>query len=76
MMDRYKSLSEMDRKRLEMDEDRLLATLMHNMTAFMVATMLMHTPLTFSLDNVRRTSEGYSTEDTSSAGQKSCGSRA
>lgn len=32
MMERYASLSEADRKRLEMDEDRLLTCLLHNMT--------------------------------------------
>lgn len=68
MMDRYKSLSETDRKRLEMDEDRLLATLMHNMTAFMVATVLMYAGLTSLLGYVRRASKSYSTEDTSLAG--------
>uniref|UniRef100_UPI003590007C MAP kinase-activating death domain protein isoform X2 n=2 Tax=Myxine glutinosa TaxID=7769 RepID=UPI003590007C len=36
MMDRYQSLGENERRRLENDEDRLLATLLHNMTAFMV----------------------------------------
>lgn len=32
----YNSLSEADRKRLELDEDRLLSTLLHNMTAVML----------------------------------------
>lgn len=36
MLERYKMFSEMDRKRLEHEEDRLLSTLMYNMTAFMV----------------------------------------
>ncbi|XP_061466953.1 MAP kinase-activating death domain protein isoform X11 [Rhineura floridana] len=36
MIDRYFSLGEHDRKRLEDDEDRLLATLLHNMIAFML----------------------------------------
>uniref|UniRef100_A0A8C4R6A6 MAP kinase-activating death domain protein n=1 Tax=Eptatretus burgeri TaxID=7764 RepID=A0A8C4R6A6_EPTBU len=36
MIDRYHSLGENERRRLENDEDRLLATLLHNMTAFMV----------------------------------------
>lgn len=36
MMDRYSSLSDVERKRLELDEDRLLSTLLHNLTAFMV----------------------------------------
>lgn len=40
MMDRYAGLSEVDRKRLEMDEDRLLATLLHNLTSFMLMTGL------------------------------------
>ena len=33
MIDRYSQLSEADRKRLELEEDRILATLLHNMTA-------------------------------------------
>lgn len=33
---RYLSLGEHDRKRLEDDEDRLLATLLHNMIAYML----------------------------------------
>lgn len=33
---RYNSLAEMDRKRLEHDEDRLLSTMLYNMVAFMV----------------------------------------
>ena len=37
MLDRYASLSEGERKRLEMEEDRILATLLHNMTVYMVA---------------------------------------
>ncbi|KAM3856108.1 MAP kinase-activating death domain protein isoform 5-T6 [Vipera latastei] len=36
MIDRYFSLGEHDRKRLEADEDRLLATLLHNMIAYMI----------------------------------------
>ncbi|XP_027497694.1 MAP kinase-activating death domain protein isoform X24 [Corapipo altera] len=36
MIDRYLSLGEHDRKRLEDDEDRLLATLLHNMIAYML----------------------------------------
>jgi len=36
MMERYRSLSEMDRKRLEHEEDRLLATFLYNVTAFMI----------------------------------------
>ncbi|XP_075281934.1 MAP kinase-activating death domain protein isoform X25 [Opisthocomus hoazin] len=36
MIDRYLSLGEHDRKRLEDDEDRLLATLLHNMVAYML----------------------------------------
>uniref|UniRef100_A0A915HSK3 Uncharacterized protein n=1 Tax=Romanomermis culicivorax TaxID=13658 RepID=A0A915HSK3_ROMCU len=36
MLERYNGLSEADRKRLELDEDRLLATLLHNMTALML----------------------------------------
>lgn len=34
--DRYKSLSESERRRLEHDEDRLLCTLLHNLTAILV----------------------------------------
>lgn len=33
---RYKSLSESEKKRLEHDEDRLLCTLLHNLTAILV----------------------------------------
>ncbi|XP_029937242.1 MAP kinase-activating death domain protein isoform X8 [Myripristis murdjan] len=36
MIERYLSLGEHDRKRLEDDEDRLLATLLHNMIAYML----------------------------------------
>ncbi|RWS05737.1 MAP kinase-activating death domain protein-like protein [Dinothrombium tinctorium] len=36
MMERYKSLSDIDKKRLEHEEDRLLSTLLYNMVAFMV----------------------------------------
>ncbi|XP_077178523.1 MAP kinase-activating death domain protein isoform X8 [Paroedura picta] len=36
MIDRYLSLGEHDRKRLEDDEDRLLATLLHNMIIYML----------------------------------------
>ncbi|XP_018619121.2 MAP kinase-activating death domain protein isoform X4 [Scleropages formosus] len=36
MIDRYLSLGEQDRKRLEDEEDRLLATLLHNMMAYML----------------------------------------
>ncbi|XP_075401876.1 MAP kinase-activating death domain protein isoform X27 [Tenrec ecaudatus] len=36
MMDRYLSLGEHDRKRLEDDEDRLLATLLHNLISYML----------------------------------------
>lgn len=35
-VNRYLSLGEHDRKRLEDDEDRLLATLLHNMIAYML----------------------------------------
>uniref|UniRef100_A0A3B3R473 MAP kinase-activating death domain protein n=1 Tax=Paramormyrops kingsleyae TaxID=1676925 RepID=A0A3B3R473_9TELE len=36
MIDRYLSLGDQERKRLEDDEDRLLATLLHNMMAYML----------------------------------------
>uniref|UniRef100_A0AAV2LQF8 MAP kinase-activating death domain protein n=1 Tax=Knipowitschia caucasica TaxID=637954 RepID=A0AAV2LQF8_KNICA len=36
MIERYLSLGEHERKRLEDDEDRLLATLLHNMVAYML----------------------------------------
>ncbi|CAJ0938342.1 unnamed protein product, partial [Mesorhabditis belari] len=36
MIDRYSTLSESERKRLELEEDRLLATLLHNLTAYMM----------------------------------------
>lgn len=35
-VNRYKSLSESEKKRLEHDEDRLLCTLLHNLTAILV----------------------------------------
>ncbi|KAI6187935.1 MAP kinase-activating death domain-containing protein [Aphelenchoides besseyi] len=36
MIDRYTGLSDSERKRLELDEDRILATLLHNITAYMI----------------------------------------
>lgn len=36
MMERYKSLSDSERKRLEHDEDRLLSTMLFNLTAELV----------------------------------------
>ncbi|XP_045480868.1 MAP kinase-activating death domain protein isoform X3 [Harmonia axyridis] len=36
MMERYKSLSETERKRLEFEEDKLLATMLYNLTAILV----------------------------------------
>lgn len=36
MLDRYKSMSDSDKKRLENEEDQLLSTLLYNLTAFMV----------------------------------------
>lgn len=36
MMERYKSLSDSERKRLEHDEDRLLSTMLYNLTAELV----------------------------------------
>lgn len=36
MMERYKSLSDSERKRLEHDEDRLLSTMLFNLTAQLV----------------------------------------
>lgn len=36
MMERYKCLSETERKRLEHEEDRLLSTALYNLTAAMV----------------------------------------
>ncbi|XP_054715767.1 LOW QUALITY PROTEIN: MAP kinase-activating death domain protein-like [Uloborus diversus] len=36
MMERYQSLSDMDKRRLEHDEDRLLSTMLYNTVAFMV----------------------------------------
>lgn len=35
-MERYKSLSDSERKRLEHDEDRLLSTMLYNLTAILV----------------------------------------
>uniref|UniRef100_A0A3Q3WHQ9 MAP kinase-activating death domain protein n=1 Tax=Mola mola TaxID=94237 RepID=A0A3Q3WHQ9_MOLML len=40
MIERYLSLGEHERKRLEDDEDRLLATLLHNMIAYMLMMKL------------------------------------
>ncbi|XP_073321030.1 MAP kinase-activating death domain protein isoform X1 [Pagrus major] len=40
MIERYLSLGDHDRKRLEDDEDRLLATLLHNMIAYMLMMKL------------------------------------
>ncbi|XP_063800681.1 MAP kinase-activating death domain protein isoform X16 [Pseudophryne corroboree] len=45
MIDRYFSLGDHDRKRLENDEDRLLATLLHNMVAYMVMIKVNKTDL-------------------------------
>ena len=36
MMERYRSLSQNDKKRLEHDEDRLLSTMLYNLVAFMI----------------------------------------
>ena len=36
MMERYKSLSENEKKRLEHDEDRLLSTMLYNLVAYMM----------------------------------------
>ena len=36
MMERYKCLSENEKKRLEHDEDRLLSTMLYNLVAFMI----------------------------------------
>lgn len=36
MMERYRNLSETEKKRLEHDEDRLLSTMLYNLTSFMV----------------------------------------
>lgn len=36
MIERYSGLSESEKKRLELDEDRILATLLHNLTAYLV----------------------------------------
>lgn len=46
-MERYKSLSESERKRLEHDEDRLLSTMLYNLTAILVM-------LNVSKDEIRR----------------------
>lgn len=42
---RYLSLGEHDRKRLEDDEDRLLATLLHNLISYMLLMKVMSTLL-------------------------------
>lgn len=36
MIERYTGLSDSERKRLELDEDRILSNLLHNMTGYMV----------------------------------------
>ncbi|KAK6028646.1 hypothetical protein OSTOST_05268, partial [Ostertagia ostertagi] len=36
MIERYAALSDSEKKRLELEEDRLLSTLLHNMTAYMI----------------------------------------
>lgn len=36
MMERYKSLSDTERKRLEHEEDKLLSTMLYNLTAILV----------------------------------------
>ncbi|CAD6188935.1 unnamed protein product [Caenorhabditis auriculariae] len=36
MIDRYAALNDLEKKRLEMEEDRLLSTLLHNMTGYMI----------------------------------------
>ncbi|VDM59907.1 unnamed protein product [Angiostrongylus costaricensis] len=36
MIDRYAALSDFEKKRLELEEDRLLSTLLHNLTAYMI----------------------------------------
>lgn len=43
---RYLSLGEHDRKRLEDDEDRLLATLLHNLISYMLLMKVMSILLT------------------------------
>ncbi|XP_076310591.1 rab3 GDP-GTP exchange factor isoform X2 [Tachypleus tridentatus] len=45
MMERYNSLSEMDKKRLEHDEDRLLSSMLYNMVAFMIMTSVNKTDI-------------------------------
>ncbi|XP_034489531.1 MAP kinase-activating death domain protein [Drosophila innubila] len=47
MMERYKSLSDSERKRLEHDEDRLLSTMLYNLTAILVM-------LNVTKDEIRR----------------------
>lgn len=41
LLSRYLSLGEHDRKRLEDDEDRLLATLLHNLISYMLLMKVM-----------------------------------
>ena len=35
-IERYSGLADSEKKRLELDEDRILATLLHNLTAYLV----------------------------------------
>ena len=45
MMERYKSLSENEKKRLEHDEDRLLSTMLYNLVAYMMMMQIDQTDI-------------------------------
>uniref|UniRef100_A0A914HJY1 MAP kinase-activating death domain protein n=1 Tax=Globodera rostochiensis TaxID=31243 RepID=A0A914HJY1_GLORO len=51
MIDRYAQLGDGERKRLELEEDRILAVLLHNMTAIM---HLSHVPVRIIQQKIRR----------------------
>ncbi|KAL3072106.1 hypothetical protein niasHS_016281 [Heterodera schachtii] len=51
MIDRYSQLGDGERKRLELEEDRILAVLLHNMTAIM---HLCHVPIRVIQQKIRR----------------------
>lgn len=53
LIDRYSSLSESERKRLELDEDRVLSNLLHNMTAMVIESLVILKSINILDDYVR-----------------------
>lgn len=53
LIDRYSSLSESERKRLELDEDRVLSNLLHNMTAMVIESLIILKSINILDDYVR-----------------------